>query len=288
VFGAALHRDAIWLMHLLAALAVFCAVAGAIRLFGQEASFWSWLEFVSLGFIAGVFLLIDRLKIQQNWLACRSTAEQLRIALMCLPLMVVPESLKTAPASGGDDVSRGSFLDAVKRLVREHGLPHYREQGAISATKAVEWARLFVSDQHAYHKSNWERLHDAEQRLSLVTWVVFGLTVAAVILHLITEALGIEFKYGLIVTAAGPAIAAGLHGAGVRLSLVRRMALSKDSKDELSKINGALEKLSADEESEAEKWRNLRRLTSRAAEIMDKENSSWHILVRRVPDDLPA
>jgi hypothetical protein len=296
VFGSALHRDAIWLTHLLAAFAVFCAVAGAIGLGtkeGGESTLWSWLELVSLGLIGGVVWIIRRREIQQNWLACRSTAEQLRIALMCLPLMVVPDSLKTARARRGDDVSRGPFLDTVKRVVREHGLPHYRDPGVISAAKAAEWAQLFVSDQQEYHKGNSERLHVAERRLLYVTRLVFAIAAAAVLAHLIADTLGIKTKIWLVFTAAGPALAAGLHGAGARLSLVHRIALSEDLYDELSKIHAELETLSADEEAmedakEAVKWRRLHDLTLRAAKIMDAENTSWNVLVHRVRDDLPA
>jgi hypothetical protein len=89
-------------------------------------------------------------------------------------------------------------------------------------------------------------------------------------------------------TAAGPAAAAALHGAGTRLGIVHRAALSLDMERELKEIGGTLKKLiDSPPPVELDAWREVRRLAFEAATSMGRESSSWHGLVRRYRDELP-
>ena len=91
----------------------------------------------------------------------------------------------------------------------------------------------------------------------------------------------------LLFTAAGPAFAAALHGAGTRLGIVHRAALSRGMEQTLQQIDANLIKL-------------MRRYAScrgpgargtapcfRGGQAMGSENTSWHGLVRRYKEELP-
>jgi len=104
----------------------------------------------------------------------------------------------------------------------------------------------------------------------------------AVVVHLFP----VHYSALLLATAAGPALAAALHGTGTRLGIVHRAALSSDVAKELAKIDEDVttaEQMPAGESA----WSQLRHLAFAAAEAMGRENTSWHGLVRRYRDDLP-
>ena len=112
-----------------------------------------------------------------------------------------------------------------------------------------------------------------------------------VFLHLVLiTAWSIEWDLLLLLTAANPAFAAALHGAGTRLGIVHRIALSEQVWDKLDGINNKLDKFIEAPPSvpEDKDWRNVRDLAREAADAMGEENLSWHGLVRRERDVLPA
>src|SRR5262249_44433292 len=104
--GSYIHRDIAWLTHIGAAFAVFAAVAGSV--YPSYLVLWVILEFLPLRAIAGGVFWPRRSGLQERWTACRLAAEQLRIARMSLPLLVLPPALATQdkPSAGhgdGDD-----------------------------------------------------------------------------------------------------------------------------------------------------------------------------------------
>jgi hypothetical protein len=294
VYGSYIHRDLVWLEHIGAGFAVFAAVAGYIKLW--EGAFhrlgwnteWVWggLELVTLIGVLTMVGFVRRTQLQDRWTACRLGAEQLRIALMSMPLLVLPSALATSdepPAvdeHGTQETQFGFFaLAQVKRAVRDHGLP--RLDPTLTIEQAAKWLHLIIRNQIEYHRDNHAKLEHAENRLRFLTKLIFFLTIVAVVAHFRWHASGL-----LLATAAGPAFAAALHGTGTRLGIVHRAALSSDVAKELAKIDEdltAIEEMPPGEES----WTQMRRLAFAAAESMGRENSSWHGLVRRYRDDLP-
>ena len=95
-----------------------------------------------------------------------------------------------------------------------------------------------------------------------------------------------ENKYLLLVTAAGPAFAAAVHGIATRLGFVHRIQLSLDAERELSPILDELAKVIANASAPEPTWIAVRKLAFRAAEAMGRETRSWHSQVRRQKDDL--
>jgi hypothetical protein len=284
--GSYIHRDITWLTHFGAAFAVFAAVAGFV--FPSYAILWGVLEIATLATIAASVYQARTSSLQDRWTACRFAAEQLRIARMSLPLFVLPPALATAPpAERGKSEDQLEFraLDEVKRVVRDQGLPHL----ALSPKAAAAWVHLIVFDQLRYHHGNHHKLERAEARLRGLTQLIFAIAVAAVLAHLIELSPWVHRHddWLLLITAAGPALGAALHGAGTRLGIVHRAALSEEVEKELRSIDAALVEFLKAPTDTPEAWTEVRRLAYAAANAMGRENTSWHGLVRRYRDELP-
>jgi hypothetical protein len=290
VYGSQKHRDFVWMEYLGAAVAVLLAVAGYVNK-GPPA--WGFGELAVL-LLVGFLVLYSRItRLQDRWTACRLGAEQLRIALMSLPLLVLPEALATrevqAAAPRGDRHETETKVDfcalqLVKRAVRQHGLPRL-DQEKFKSPQAIAWLRLIIGDQIEYHERNHSKLDRAESGLRTVSQLIFLSAIVAVLGHLYAE-----FKHAhaeildwlLLVTAAAPAFAAALHETGTHLGIVHRIALSEQTMSELKRIDDELGRSIQAEDP----WTKIRQLTYKATEIMGAENTSWHGLVRRYRDDL--
>jgi hypothetical protein len=287
--GAYIHRDITWLTHFGAAFAVFAAVAGYV--FPVNGVLWGVLEFVTLLAIALGVYRTRHSGLQDRWTACRFAAEQLRIARMSLPLLVLPPALATQDTRAprhrdSDDKLEFVALAQVKRAVRDQGLP--RLNNDFNSKHAAKWVQLIVSDQLAYHRRNERKLEHAEKRLGRVTKAIFAVAVIAVVAHLIEVLTHLgHHDWLLLFTAAGPALAAALHGAGTRMGIVHRAALSKAVERELEVIDDALKSFLEAPSDTREACSKMRRLAYEAANAMGRENTSWHGLVRRYRDELP-
>jgi hypothetical protein len=157
LYGAYIHRDLAWAAYLAAAYAVLFTVVGHIGLIHVLPD-WLWpiAELVALIIVLAATIFARRSRLQERWTACRFAAEQVRIARMCLPLLVTPRAL-----SSEDRLPRRSAaqqaLDEVKRIVRDQGLPDLSP--AMTAVDAARWVRLLVADQATYHRHNHRKLH---------------------------------------------------------------------------------------------------------------------------------
>ncbi|MHB8267048.1 hypothetical protein [Bradyrhizobium sp.] len=281
LYGSHKHRDFVWMEYLGAATAVLLAVAGHVT-HGR----WPWgvAELAVLMLVGSLVLYARGTRLQDRWTACRLGAEQMRIALMSLPLLVLPEALATKETppppqkKGHRDVGVTldfAALQQVKRAVRQHGLP--RLDPAFTPKQAVEWLQQIIRNQMKYHDNNHLRLERAERRLQIISILIFLLAIVGVLLHFRFEANSL-----LLLTAAAPAFAAALHETGTHLGIVHRIALSGEMKSELEQIDKDL-----DRSIEAEDpWTAIRQLTYRATQRMGNENTSWHGLVRRYRDEI--
>jgi hypothetical protein len=315
LFGSRLHRDIIWLVHGMAAFAVFAAVGGEVwRDSSKAVCAWGFGEAAMLLIAASLIWWARSNRLQERWTACRIGAEQLRIACMCLPLLVAPPMLgqsegksnegtaprrdRSAPWPWTQRRSRHDLapnaLAQAKRAMRDQGLPH--DMGTFSPLQAVAWLDRFASEQAAYHHDNHRKLESAERRLHNLTESIFVLTLAVVVWQLWRYWTSIQPEPRLsllLLTAFGPALAAAIHGAVTRLGMVHRAALSESMAQQLTAICVELgtlrKKLGAMEISPMPHiaWPEVRRLALLAAEAMGQENTSWHVLLAREPDDLP-
>ena len=285
--GSYIQRDIAWFTYIGAAVAVFAAVVGV----SGNPRVWVIVELLALLAVFGAVVWARTSGLQERWTACRFAAEQLRIARMSLPLLVLPRALATADTPPADESDSGEKLELlalaeVKRAVRDQGLP--RLDPAFSPKGAGHWLHLIVSDQIKYHHSNHRKLEHAERRLRYATQAIFVLAVIAVVVHLIEVFAQLHHhEWLLLFTAAGPAAAAAMHGAGTRLGIVHRAALSKEMERELRAIDAPLVEFLKAPKNTPAAWGQMRRLAYEAANAMGRENTSWHGLVRRYRDELP-
>jgi hypothetical protein len=232
-------------------------------------------------------LLVRHSWLQDRWTACRFGAEQLRIARMSLPLLVLPPALATkdTPPSAEEDNRETEFefqaLTLIKRIVREQGVP--RLDPDLTPQQAAQWLDLIVSDQITYHRRNERKLEYAEIRLRLATQTIFGIAMLAVLIHLFVN---MHLHWLLVFTAAGPAFATALQGTITRLGIVHRAALSVEAAKALGEVHADLQALMRAPPPVALAWSEVRRLAYSASTAMGRENTSWHGLVRRYRDDL--
>jgi hypothetical protein len=293
LYGSHLHRDLIWLENLGAALAVFAAVMGYLTTTHVKGDFelltwdqveffgWSTVELLTLGLIAFMVIRARRSVLHERWAACRLAAEQLRIALMSMPLLVLPSAFATAdvPSTGGGIKEFGFLaLSEAKRIVRDHGLP--RLDPALTPAQAADWLQLIVKDQITYHRTNHAKLKQAEWTLHWLTRLIFVGAVAAVLAHFF-----VATKWLLLGTAAAPALAAALHAIWNRLGIADRTRLSDGVERDLKQIDDELTDVKVMPPDE-DVWRKIRRLAFRAAGVMGRENTSWHSLVHRLEHEL--
>ena len=190
---------------------------------------------------------------------------------MCLPLFVLPSAFKTADEPHSKDHPSWA-LSAAKRAVRDQGLPDVSE--AVSPVDAARWLDCVVDDQKTYHLKNHRKLHCVETRLTGISTILFLVSLVVVICHFFRS----ENQYFLLVTAAGPAFAAAIHGLGTRLGLAYRNQLSEDIAKELSAISADLKDIvtTTTNKGRPEAWLSVRQLAESAGEAMGRENSSWH------------
>src|ERR1051325_7813024 len=235
---------------------------------------WNWgtVELAALGLVALMVIGARGYTLHARWTALRLGAEQLRIAMMSMPLLVLPSALTTEdkepdPASHGSKEAQFGFLALaqVKRTVRAHGLPRLRP--GLTATDAADWLQLIVQDQLAYHPKNHRKLACAEHRRRRVTQTIFFIAVGAVLAHFV-----ILTKWLLLGTAAAPAFAAAFHGTGTRLGIADRADLSNELETELDEIDKEIARAKAMPPGAAA-WAEVRRLAFRAAETMGRENT---------------
>lgn len=304
LYGSHVHRDMTWIAYLGSAFAVLSAVAGHV--FGYSVSNWvgtavlsalrghvfafiqsSWIEFGFLTWVLCCVVFAQWTRLQERWTACRLGAEQLRIVCMSLPLLVLPPAFGTADAKGLRDSEDPvdyelSAISQVKRALRQQGLPQV-DFTALTASEAARWVQLIVLDQMHYHEHNRHTLERAEKTLRALSTAIFLASWVFVVLVLF----GHDHPLFFLATAAGPAFAAALHGAGTRLGFVHRAALSSDMSRQLKEISYSLDELIRTAASSVSAWEKVRGLTFEAAKAMGAENTSWHRLVRRYRDELP-
>lgn len=259
------HRDRVVLLHFLAALAVLTAVLGAIGFLGHAMGLvWALAEVVILVTIVAM-VRSDRRPASSThhaWLSCRQQAERFRA-----------EALARIPAAPGiaDDAARRAAILAL------------------------------LEDQIGYQAKahdRWENLHGGLER---ATRGIFYLVLAAAAGHLVPigveswRAMGNAVPHAveavahffhspkwLIITAAGPAFAACLHGIASKLEVKRLASQAGAMAARLSTLKLELESLGPDN------GRELERLAQRVADELTAEHSNWLSLVEHAELEEPA
>lgn len=288
------HRDMVWLIHLLAALAVVAAVLGALYL--PRVSQYAGMELGALLLILALSLFVRLTHLQDRWIACRKAAEEMRIALMCLPLLVIPPSLiseDTPPTPADQEGERGRLefraLAEVKRVVRDYGVPLIGIRTLPDG--AIDWVRCIVGSQLHYHRKTYRKLERFDRCTELAHAFFFAAALAAVVLEIMPTSLRSIFPHMHLlplITASGPAAMAALYGASVRLLVAHRIAFSQQAVQELQPIMTELDDIAGRDHKTDAAWERVRVLTFRAAAAMGRENTTWQGQIRLQRDTLPS
>lgn len=288
------YRDGITATHMLGVMAVMAAVTGVAYPGYLEQALIS--ELAILLALALVVMLLWYSNIHDRWMACRMAAEELRIAMICLPLLVVPPALVSKdstpdPLNARADESSGlnfAALSDVKRRIRDDGPPEL-EPAALGGPH-LTFLRERVEDQLKWHEAACDTLERFEDSLRTCTQAIFLFVVTAVVYEVLYH----EYRPILphcdwlpLITAGGPAIVAGLHGWANRLGVNHRILHSKLAvrdlrpiRKALHDIEGATDTFVGTSEKVEKDWLKVRGLAFRAAEVMGRQNASWQGLVR--------
>jgi hypothetical protein len=275
--GARCYRDLIWVAHLLAAFAVFSAIAGS---FQQDREIWSVLEIV---FLFGIVVAVvhGRLGLHHRWMACRLGAEKLRASILCVSLFATPALLnrRYRPASGtGASRYAATTADALAtRAVRDHGLSAL--PSGFTWRDAADWVLTVAEDQLKYHEVNHRKMEEIEDAIKVVTVVLFVLIVGVVLAHLVHY----PISGALLATAGGPALLGALHGAATQLGIGHRARASEGCAAELGRAIKAFKASQETTKADPDQWNTVRTLAVATANSMSQEVEGWHSTLVREP-----
>ena len=187
IYGARTHRDMIWAVCVLTALAAIFAGLG-------KAS--SQTEAGTSGFvIAGQFFTLIPvlillpwvwlLHLRNRWIAARVGAEDIRLAQMLVPMMIAPPQM-TLPDISPADLASGP----QSALLRRRPAPDFRRMAAVEVVRAVRsqglpvldsdvndrrraaWLAANVDEQINYHRANQARLRGADRNALYLTYLI--------------------------------------------------------------------------------------------------------------------
>ena len=291
--AAGFHRDLTWVLYLFAALAVFSAIAGSIKLWpGGNSIFWSLFELLLISAIAALVLISRRAKWHSKWLSHRFLAEQLRYARAGLPFAVFQKPLVLSPYKVERD-SRGELKIHLRsaeqwilqRQLIEVALPEANSPGAFHfsrhAVEATLYLQKILDGQIKYHQASHRKYHKLAHKLHTLTSIFFAITFAAVISHLFWHP-----EWLLLFTGALPAFAAAIHGIITQNELRKLDLLSSAMARELKNISEAIDE--ALKERDSTQWLRLRGLAAKAIGAMSNVSEEWHDLIREREATLPA
>ncbi|MBK4735287.1 DUF4231 domain-containing protein [Noviherbaspirillum pedocola] len=305
------HRSCVWMIYLLSAFAVAAAVMGMLASAkgAQEhglAGVWPMLE---TGFLAAIIFLLSwhrRSRWHKRWLGHRFLAEQLRYLAVTRPFLALPDCyaqpLLRVDLTSGALTLHSAEAWLLRRLLATEGIePDAVDGRARNAAADSLTTRLCreIQGQIDYHDGNSERLEQREKGLRFVMLLIFWLAVTVAGAHFF-DAVHHQhwFEYTVLLTTAGPALAAGLHGISTKLEYGRIASASKQTAQQLTELRREIEE--EEERGRAcaaafagavvskESSIVLRLNAIEAARIMSSENEQWRALVNEQRAEVPA
>jgi hypothetical protein len=136
-----------------------------------------------------------------------------------------------------------------------------------------------LEQQRHYHRRIAGRQHALRHRVHTLNSVLFSLTAAGALLHLLIHSLWLT-----LVTTFFPALGASLHGALAQSEAYR---LGSTSERLVAELQGAMMRIRAtlDEKGMASDVTALKAAVEAAIALILEEHQDWHLLVR--PHNLP-
>ncbi|MCH8533199.1 MAG: hypothetical protein LAT65_20335 [Saccharospirillum sp.] len=301
------YRDDTWIVYYAAALAVFCAVAGATYLWPANqpgfSMIWVILEFVLLRFVVGKVLAARFMGWHARWMSLRYIAEHLRMLRIGFPLLVLPRSMHQPIWEPNQQEEqqpiRLTHPEAwiLQRVLIAEGLPqstankayfritHHNEAILQGLNEGLSVNREYY--QHLYHQ-----LHRDHHHLHRFSLILFGLTFLAVLSHFVTHLPGILFF-----TAFLPAWGAAIHGILNQNEVTRVSAMAASTWQRLNTLSTALEWHKTINDSDidindhARAWartQEIRGVCRALVDVLDEENKQWVALLQHNHPELPG
>jgi len=286
------YRSGYVMNYLLAALAVFFALAGIVWDHDLK-PIWTDLELAVISFILAVTLIGNRLRWHERWLDYRQLAEQLRhLRFLCFAgartadarVPHVSEAIKPGPAWA-------SWY--YRASLRELPLLHARVDEAFVGT-LNEAVVSEIEEQAQYHALNAHRLKHVHEALHRAGNFFFVLTAAICLAFAAFAAAngawhfaGPKFLDPVMarVSLLGgllPAIGAALYGIRIQGDFKAASERSAAVAARLSALIGALDG------KPPATFAKAAGLADEAAAIMSAELSDWSMIFREKPLSLPA
>lgn len=301
------YRDDTWIVYYAAALAVFCAVAGAIYLWPANmpgfTMIWVILEFVLLRFIVGKVLSARFKGWHARWMSLRYIAEHLRMLRIGFPLLVLPRSMhqpiwEPAPQENQAPI-RLTHPEAwiLQRILIAEGLPQSAANKAYFRITHHNDAILSGLNQglgvnRDYYQNLYHQLHRDHHHLHRFSLILFGLTFLAVLSHFVAHLPGILFF-----TAFLPAWGAAIHGILNQNEVTRVSAMAANTWQRLNTLSTALEWHKTINDSDidindhARAWartQEIRGVCRALVDVLDEENKQWVALLQHNHPELPG
>lgn len=280
------YRDSIWLLHGLAILAVFSAVAGSILLFVNSGShLWGYAELLALLFVCFIVLVSNKKRWHKKWIVHRIIAEEIRGLRLCaligaVPSFTLPKLASSAMLRRREDASQW----IIHRLMNATELNLLQRQPLSELVDIGSRDLIYViKDQKNFHTKNDHNHHSMSHFLHASTQFAFIVTLLAVVAHFFAHA-----DWLLLLTAGLPALAAGLHAISTESELKRLSHISEDAAAHFAYLETQVEKIQFMDVSDSQKWLMLREIASNAAEKMSSINSQWAYLLKDKDISLPA
>lgn len=281
IYFAELYRGSFVANYVLGTLAVLLALLVVVVPDFHTVS--AWTELCTIGIIVTLILMANKCRWHQKSIDCRFHAEQLRHMRYLWPLArVTPSTRPPTHHSFGDP--RGTCVNwrfrAVLRLV-----------GMASARLTPEytsscWGLLCnhwiggSTGQVAYHTRTAARLARIDHRLHIAARVMFLLTAAACIGHLLVSHHHVQTWLTLL-TAVLPAGAAAAHAISSQGEFRRLAERSTSMASGLAQTERSLRHLG--ESGQSFTTTDLYGVVAPAAVAMIDEVTDWRILYRKPP-----
>jgi hypothetical protein len=286
------YRSGFWMIYLLSAFAVLCAVLplalgwdSASHTAHRFSGVWAVVEVCVIVTVSAIYWRGHHSDWQGEWLSARTTAELTSYLPMIAPLL---DFSGENPEPNWylrifDPGEHNQESDDVTTLCRNHEAEARRLlQGIWSdpefPDEFARWSISVLDAQQCYHERVAARQHALLHRSHRVTIVLFILTAIAAMSHLVIHTLWLS-----LITTFFPALAASLHGAIAQSESYRLETSSERLAEDLRDATRRIAEASRAEALQVP--RELKAAVEAAVALILEEHQDWQMLVR--PHHLP-
>jgi hypothetical protein len=279
------YRSAFWIIYLLSALAVLCAVLPLALGWDDQrhdmhamAGFWAVAEVAVICFLGLTYWRGHHGDWQGQWLAERTLAELTWYLPLVAPLLDHTQAGdsnwyrrlfgEAAHMPAGEAID--SVCERIDPLAR--GALAGCWDDPVFVAGYANWAVAQLDGQRYYHQGVVARQEGLSHRVHRINAWLFGLTLLGALAHLRLHTMWLS-----LVTIVFPALGASLHGALAQSESYRLAATSRRLAKELAAAVAAIRA--------ADGQPALRAAIGAAIMLILDEHRDWHMLVR--PHHLP-